>query len=242
MNGMAQIFGQDSGYLQYRQRKAKFIAKTISYIITIIFALITAAIIAGFQYELGLVHSIEVFFVGLSLIYLFRRFDYYRLTSRLFSIGSAGEAEALSVLSKLPNTYFIFRDIMLPGAKGNLDFVVSGPTGTFCIEVKNHTGRITFNGIDLQRNGYYFKHSFLGQARREAQNLQEYLRGMLGDERVVPVLFFTNPEAKLDLDRKSIKGVSIQNIETVNNFIVYHKTSHLDPEFVRLKLQPVLNK
>lgn len=51
--------------------------------------------------------------------------------------GLEGENIVLEQLNTLPENYFVFHDVKLPGGYGNIDHIVVGPTGLFVIETKN---------------------------------------------------------------------------------------------------------
>jgi len=53
--------------------------------------------------------------------------------------GLEGEKTVNKFLEELPQDYFIFYDVKLPGSKGNIDNVVIGPNGIFVVETKNYT-------------------------------------------------------------------------------------------------------
>src|SRR5262245_27275124 len=51
--------------------------------------------------------------------------------------GIRGETAVAELLRSLPDDYFLFNDVALPGYPGNIDHVVVGPCGVLVIETKN---------------------------------------------------------------------------------------------------------
>src|SRR5262249_5677108 len=54
--------------------------------------------------------------------------------------GIRGETAVAELLRSLPDDYFLFDDVVLPGHPGNIDHVVVGPCGVLVIETKNFSG------------------------------------------------------------------------------------------------------
>lgn len=60
--------------------------------------------------------------------------------------GDEGEKIVSLFLEDLPEGFFIFNDVKIPGGKGNIDHLVIGPTGIFVIETKNYSGYYKIEG------------------------------------------------------------------------------------------------
>jgi hypothetical protein len=54
--------------------------------------------------------------------------------------GLEGEQSVASELSYLSDEFLLLNDVMIPGARGNIDHVLVGPTGVFVFETKNYSG------------------------------------------------------------------------------------------------------
>jgi len=67
--------------------------------------------------------------------------------------GLEGEKTVNKFLEGLPQDYFIFYDVKLPGSKGNIDNVVIGPNGIFVVETKNYTGEYFIKGDSWYKIG-----------------------------------------------------------------------------------------
>lgn len=83
--------------------------------------------------------------------------DKHYLVSAKFFSGISGETAVWDELHKLNDQYTVFEDLRLPGHMENIDFVVVGPNGSFTVEVKNHSGNITYDGEQLLQNGQRFE-------------------------------------------------------------------------------------
>jgi len=60
--------------------------------------------------------------------------------------GLEGEKIVNDELEKLPEGYFIFYDVKLPGDTGNIDHVVIGSNGIFVVETKSYEGEYLIKG------------------------------------------------------------------------------------------------
>jgi len=217
---MAIVYGKSSQYLIRMEKLAQRKARIFSYLITIAVAFISAGILTAFFRELSLLSVALIILVCASLIYLTGRFYRHILESKLFRSGGKGEDLVFESLLKLPSNYIIFRDVVIPGVKGNIDFVVSGPNGIFCIEVKNHRGKITFRNNQLLRNNNFFEKDFMLQINSQSRNLNELLGQVLEEHRVEPVLVFSNPKTWVSLPSLSIQHVHVMHLRVLNNFIL----------------------
>lgn len=60
--------------------------------------------------------------------------------------GLEGENMVAEYLNTLPQDYYVYQDVNLPGKGGNIDHIVIGPTGIFVIETKNYSGKYRIKG------------------------------------------------------------------------------------------------
>lgn len=122
---------------------------------------------------------------------------YFTLKDSLrFVKGMDGENDVYKVLKQLPQEYKVLHDYV-EGKKGNIDYIVVGPTGVWTIEVKNYKQQ----NID---NEYLEQH--INQAYTEAKNLSDKLSLFAN-----PILVFTNPKTKLHFGLTKQKGVYVIN-------------------------------
>ena len=80
----------------------------------------------------------------------------------VLSAGAAGEEDTAALLSNLPDEYTVFRNAVVAGLE--IDFIVSGPTGVFVIEVKAYSGTLL---------GDYSEQQWLKRKRSGAGNIYE---------------------------------------------------------------------
>ena len=99
-------------------------------------------------------------------------------------------------LSGLSDEYLLLNDVMLPGARGNIDHVLVGPTGVFVFETKNYSGKYVCYGdrwfLQGRRQKYDVK-SVSVQAKNNADTLGELLHTSGFTVQVNPVIVFTHP-------------------------------------------------
>src|SRR5262249_42395187 len=69
---------------------------------------------------------------------------------RRITKGIRGETAVAELLRSLPNNYFLFNDVVLPGHPGNIDHVVVGPCGVLVIETKNMSGSVESRAIAVR--------------------------------------------------------------------------------------------
>lgn len=162
--------------------------------------------------------TVLIFF---TLITLFKKY-YWRLDN--FTSGILGESDVGDVLlDDLPEEYIHLCDVNLMG-KGNIDYVLIGPTGIWTIEVKSHAGYVDFDGTELIRKGELFEKDFLKQAWAEAFSVRDVLKQKTGETYFVqPVIAFSNPRAKMKFGFNKIKGVYVINRKWLSNLILKEK-------------------
>jgi hypothetical protein len=129
-----------------------------------------------------------------------------------YNSGLVGEISVENELTKLSDEYIIFCDIKIPPNKGNIDFVVVGPSGLLVLEVKNHKGEIGFSEGNLLRNGSIPEKNFLRQVKGNARSVSKYLGSKLNLEFYVkPLLIFSNPRTTMTFGLKPVDNVYIIN-------------------------------
>lgn len=78
----------------------------------------------------------------IALILLFKYWE----AGETFRAGAKGEQIALAELSKLPDSYTVFNQVLVPRPNSNknteIDFVVVGENGIFIVEVKHNNSKI----------------------------------------------------------------------------------------------------
>ena len=141
----------------------------------------------------------------------------------MFENGRKGEYAVCDELEKLPEEYSIFRNIRFEN-RGDIDLVVSGPTGVFAIEVKSHKGNIFFNFKDqqLERNHKTLEKNFIGQARAGALSLKTFLsQGVeMRDLFIDALLVFSDEKTKLCFSSVVAPNIQIIKRESLNDVIL----------------------
>src|SRR5262245_8396604 len=120
--------------------------------------------------------------------------------------GIRGETAVAELLRSLPDEYFLFNDVALPGYPGNIDHVVIGPCGVLVIETKNFSGSVESHGNGWFVNGHRAR-SVGKQANRDAIAVRETLSRAHPDlegsvlRYVDGIAVFTNPSSRVRVDR-----------------------------------------
>src|SRR5256712_11023853 len=134
--------------------------------------------------------------------------------------GLEGEQSVASELSYLGDEFFLLNDAMLPGAKGNIDHVLVGPTGVFVFETKNYSGKYVCYGDRLFLQGRRQKYdvkSVSVQAKNNANTLGGLLHSSGFTVYVNTVIVFTRPAVQLWLPRPT---VPVLKDGAVRNFVL----------------------
>lgn len=199
---MAKVYGGESGYLVTRERRYFFYA----FVIALAFVGAAFFVLATRDQSSPIAWGLPAGFVIASLA-AWRAVKMLGSVSLRYSLGRGGERQIASALAALPDSYSIVRGVVPRGRRGDIDFVVIGPTGVFAIEVKSHRGNIGFDGDQLTQNGKRFGKDFIGQAKSEAANLREYFwETCRADIFVKPVLAFSG-KATLRFGSEPLRGV-----------------------------------
>jgi len=146
--------------------------------------------------------------------------------------SAEGEEEVYKELVRLPGEFLFFSDFH-KNRKGNVDFVVIGPTGIYAIESKNtKKGVITLDNDNIYINGSLFKDiDPLKQAYDESIQIQEYLKESLSlSLPVTPVLVFANPGIEMTFCKEKKHGVFVVGISCLNDII---QKEHHDANYTR---------
>lgn len=176
---MATIYGAQSKYLINEQSKYSS-NEAIFLFATAVFLLITF-IVFGYGFIFGRNEFLKWFMpiVFFFAVYLFHR-AYKNFGKVLnFTQGIEGENEVFDELKKLPDNYAVFYDLKPLQKNYNIDFLVSGPTGLFAIEVKSYKGNIIIANIYKQ---------ILGQVKNGALKIHQHLKQRTGKEIFIKAL------------------------------------------------------
>ena len=241
---MAKVYGRRSDYISRNEIVNRKISK-----VALGFVFLITGIVVGFIINLvfGDSDTKIIAFAVVSPFYLFIScwllFNYTKseLTADKFKLGQEGEDSVFNILNQLPEGYIIWRD--LKAKYGNVDYVVGRANEVFCIEVKNHKGRISFNGYELLRNGYPFKEGdLLKQATREWSELNELIKTQsFQTVPIISILVFSNKETWVDCNPfKPVKnGIYVLHERMLKEFIEHY---HHSPQPINIpSLERTLN-
>jgi len=134
--------------------------------------------------------------------------------------GAEGEEQVAAVLASLPGCY-VLHDIMLPGARGNIDHVVIAPSGVTVIETKNWTGTFRCTGSlwEMRRRKGWgdpyikIKGNPTAQVRGNAAMLRRYISARTGLNLYVnAIVCFTNPQCELEVYSTTVRLVRLDGL------------------------------
>lgn len=167
--------------------------------------------------------------INIFVLYYTYKNNQARVVSSQYSHGEQGERAVREYLIKtLPDSYRLFPDIILPNNKGNIDFILTGPTGIFIIEVKNHNaGFVTVNGSELVSSHRTFERDFIRYINGCSLSLQNYIVNALSIQPpfITSVLVFSNPKTKVR-SNLYLKGVNVVALKDLARFIQTRKLAN----------------
>lgn len=175
-------------------------------VLSILFTWLSYFMILSFEINAA---GIGFFLSSLMTIYLTRR---YKITIA----GVKGEEQALSLVSKLSNDYYVFSNLKVEyeNKESETDLIVVGKKGVFVIEVKNHNGTIVGDADEKvwkqhkvgKRGGRYSAdmynptkqvgtHVWRLSKRLREENMRTWVQG---------IAFFVNPAVKVEVEAKNV--------------------------------------
>lgn len=154
--------------------------------------------------------------------------------SSSYSQGQRGEGTIWYELKALPDEYCVFQDIKMDSG-GNIVFVVLGQTGLFAIEVKSHSGEVSFNGRELEVNNRPFERDILRQAKGEALFLNNYLKNKLHRDIFVQPVGVLSGNATMHFGLKPVSGVYIIQKNYLQKLITASPQRFSTEEISRIK-------
>ena len=114
--------------------------------------------------------------------------------------GAGGELGVRLTLRGLDDRFRVLGSVVM-GNKGDMDFIVIGPTGVWVIEVKSHKGRIRIENNRLLRDNKPFDKDFLRQVWGATYALKDEMKKRVAmNLHIQPVVVFSSPYAKLGVE------------------------------------------
>ncbi|MEI7891370.1 MAG: nuclease-related domain-containing protein [bacterium] len=236
---MAQVFGERSKYLIWMDYASR-IAAILVYIMFLY--TLYSYISINFTKTASVLSILVATAMYLPLIlWIKKELGNYIRSAFNFRIGRIAEYEICDELSNnLSEDFLIFQDVKIGGKIGNIDLVVIGKNGAFALEVKSHSGKMTFNGFNLLRNDFNFREkNVLKQTMDEAVDLSNHIKNKTGKYYFIePVLVFSSKWAFMRFGFNKIKGVHVVQKRFLNELILRSPEclTNEDVEFLKKEL------
>ncbi len=201
-------------------------------------AVVVCAVFAFFSY------GISIVFVPFFIVII------HKLNKQrgILKSGAEGEKRVLSLLSRLPNNFYVIPDVELViGRKtAQIDYIIIGPTGIFVVESKNLKGKISGNAKDemllktkLLKDGSFDTKKIynpLLQVSTHSRLLLELLIKNKYYNEIAPCVYFSHPES--DVNIKQIpSNVSVFCGKIEGNSLLTHIFSYKGHEIPKHKIK-----
>lgn len=177
--------------------------------------------------------ALSYFTVFVIFVVLFKKM---RKQFFLYRAGRRGEMRIAKELKKLPDSYNVFAGVDLDG-RGDVDFLVIGPSGIYAVEAKNHSGRIGFDGRNITRNSRKLDDKdILWQVKDNAMKIKKHIiSGMSEKHFVDAVLVFSNKHARIVFDNKEeVRETKVLQTEQLNEYILSRSMKFPEVEVIRI--------
>jgi len=134
-------------------------------------------------------------------------------------------------LGRLPESYVVLNDILLPEGRVALDYVVAGPTGLFAIEKNDWCGEVKCKGDD-----WFVSRKRVASPGRPAQRKAAALRRTLvnmtydGEHKIPAVsaiLVFIDPEVRIGISEPAVPAMKVEELAS---FIMHYKIAEMEDE------------
>lgn len=146
--------------------------------------------------------------------------------------GAGGELGVKMVLRGLDDRFRVLGSVVI-GNKGDMDFVVVGPTGVWVIEVKSHKGRIRIENSRLLRDNRPFEKDFIRQAWGATYALKDALKKRIAKPlHIQPVVVFSSPQAKLGVDWNKADNAYVIGLDQLIPLIERQEVQYLSADEV----------
>lgn len=222
-------------YTQKEFKRNKLILLIIKGIIGVTYLWITYAFVLMIQQTsfsiIGIIIASVVCFIAFRVIQSLEKQNRKDMKRNNNTWGKGSEAESVisKSLNELPHDFKVIEDF--DTGRGNIDFIVIGPTGIFTIEVKASSGRISYYGGQLRINNRIPEKNYLTQIEAERFWLFGKLKGHF--DKSFPVIGLLEfPYGSID--KSSIYGSIKDNIwigeGTFHNYLINNAKNSLSLE------------
>jgi hypothetical protein len=138
-----------------------------------------------------------------------RRFQEEIANMRNYRAGREAESTVEELMrEKLDSRWTIFRNLVLPGRKEDIDFVLVGPPGVRVVETKAYKGSIRVNNGTWERqekkNWRSIQADPANQAKHNAARISDYLRGSAITLWVQPTIALTERHPVTDFQTSTV--------------------------------------
>lgn len=177
----------------------------------------------------GAALAIHMIFVGvlLRLIWKIMKDTQVRIQ------GAGGELGVKMTLRGLDDRFRVLGSVVI-GNKGDMDFIVVGPTGVWVIEVKSHKGRIRIENDRLLRDNKPFDKNFLRQVWGATYALKDELKKRIHmNLHIQPVVVFSSPYAKLGVELNRADNAYVIGIDQLIRLIERQGVEQLSAEEIQ---------
>lgn len=162
---------------------------------------------------------------------------------KLYRKGQKGEENARDIFYRvLDGEWYLFRNLELPGRRGDLDMVLVGLKGVWLIEVKTWDGAYRNIGDLWEYKGQKFLPKTRKNPTKQAQKNARTLRDILNKEGVnwvQPAIIWANPNSKITAESPTVPIWAFDNLaENLRNLSSKQTLS----EEQRTKIVAVLEK
>lgn len=147
--------------------------------------------------------------------------------------GAGGELVVRTTLRGLDDRFRVLGSVVI-GNKGDMDFVVVGPTGVWVIEVKSHKGRIRIEKGQLLRDNKIFDKNFIRQVWGATYALKDALKQRVPmNLHIQPVVVFSSPYAKLGVELNKLEDAYVIGIDQLIRLIERQEVQRLSADEIQ---------
>lgn len=147
--------------------------------------------------------------------------------------GAGGELGVKMTLRGLDDRFRILGSVVI-GNKGDMDFIVVGPTGVWVIEVKSHKGRIRIENNRLLRDNRPFDKNFIRQVWGATYALKDELKKRISmNMHIQPVVVFSSPYAKLGIELNKADDAYVIGLDQLIRLIERQEIQRLSADEIQ---------